>query len=168
MFGWLQGPGDNFRRPLGNSTNYLTAYDARGTLLRGRKENEPPQASTTDPAEPDTEAARQLEAAAEEVGEVNRETEDDLRPFPLNKHFVSQSILSEELQEEIWKRVQAQGKSVRQVSVEMGVDMRRVAAVVRLVEVEKRMKAEASHPQPFSPFDDEQPKSISLPDFQTW
>jgi hypothetical protein len=31
---------------------------------------------------------------------------------------------------------------VRQVSIEMGVDMRRVAAVVRLVEVEKRMIAE--------------------------
>ena len=33
-------------------------------------------------------------------------------------------------------------RSVREVSVKMGVDMRRIGAVVRLVELEKRWKAE--------------------------
>ena len=99
---------------------------------------------------PDEEA---LEAAATEQEQEYRlppETLDDLRPFPLNRNFVSQSILSEDLRNEIWDKVRQQGKSVREVSVEMGVDMRRVAAVVRLVEVERRMKAEVSIHKHFS------------------
>lgn len=63
-------------------------------------------------------------------------------PFPLNPQFVSEPILSEELSNEIYKRVVEQKKSVRSVSVEMRVDMRRVGAVVRLKELEKRMKNE--------------------------
>ncbi|PYI05301.1 hypothetical protein BO78DRAFT_398272 [Aspergillus sclerotiicarbonarius CBS 121057] len=64
----------------------------------------------------------------------------DPRPFPQNIHYCSESILSEELRTEIYNRVVKQKKSVRAVSVELKVDMRRVAAVVRLVELEKRMK----------------------------
>lgn len=64
------------------------------------------------------------------------------RPFPLNQSFISESILSEELRNEIYERVTAQKKSVREVSVELGVDMKRVAAVVRLVELEKRCKSQ--------------------------
>ncbi|KAK5191172.1 hypothetical protein LTR96_003112 [Exophiala xenobiotica] len=141
MFAWLQGPGENFRRPLAGSTNYLSAYDRRGNLLREQDQERPPGAPSAPSDAPDSEAARALEAAAEETP-ITKETEQDLRPFPMNRYFVSQSILSEELQHEIWQRVQVQQKSVRQVSIEMGVDMRRVAAVVRLVEVEKRMIAE--------------------------
>ncbi|KAB8236067.1 eukaryotic mitochondrial regulator protein-domain-containing protein [Aspergillus alliaceus] len=62
------------------------------------------------------------------------------RPFPLNPHFASQPILSEELRNEIYDRVVNKKKSVRAVSVDLGVDMRRVGAVVRLVELEKRQK----------------------------
>jgi len=40
--------------------------------------------------------------------------------------------------------VKVDGKSVRTVSVELGVEMRRVGAVVRLVEVERRMRADVS------------------------
>ncbi|KAE8367770.1 eukaryotic mitochondrial regulator protein-domain-containing protein [Aspergillus caelatus] len=71
------------------------------------------------------------------------------RPFPLNQNFVSESILSEELRNEIYDRVVNQKKSVRAVSVDLGVDMRRVGAVVRLVELEKRQK--------------QQGKSLALP-----
>lgn len=35
-------------------------------------------------------------------------------------------------------------KSVRTVSVELGIEMRRVGAVVRLVELERRMRQEVS------------------------
>ncbi|KAL2868188.1 mitochondrial 37S ribosomal protein mS45 [Aspergillus lucknowensis] len=62
------------------------------------------------------------------------------RPFPLNPNFVSESVLSEELRNEIYERVVVKKQSVRAVSVEMGVDMRRVAAVCRLVEMEKRWR----------------------------
>ena len=112
MFAWLQGPGESFKHPLPNSTNYLSAYDRRGKLLR--------------------------------EGENTKESREDLRPFPLNNNFISESILSEALRQEIWRRVQVEGKSVRTVSVELGVEMRRVGAVVRLVELERRMKEEVS------------------------
>ncbi|KIW96947.1 uncharacterized protein Z519_02338 [Cladophialophora bantiana CBS 173.52] len=145
---WLRGPGENFRHPLPGSTNYLSAYDKRGNLIRGKGQETSGESakekSSEDAMTPDEEA---LEAAAtehEQEYKLPKETLDDLRPFPWNKHFVSQSILSEDLRNEIWDRVQRQGKSVRQVSIEMGVDMRRVAAVVRLVEVERRMRRESS------------------------
>ena len=112
MFAWLEGPGESLRFPLPKSTNYLSAYDRRGKLLR--------------------------------EGEDTKESEDDLRPFPLNQHFRSESILSESLREEIWRRVQIEKKSVRTVSVELGVEMRRVGAVVRLVELEKKQREEVS------------------------
>lgn len=51
---------------------------------------------------------------------------------------MSESILSAELRGEVYRRVVEQGKGVREVSVELGIDMRRVGAVVRLVELEKR------------------------------
>ena len=91
------------------------------------------------PATKDTEA---LKDAAVETKPLARETQEDLKPFPLNAHFTSQSVLSEELRQEIWRRVQIEGKSVREVSIELGVEMRRVGAVVRLLEVERRMRAE--------------------------
>jgi hypothetical protein len=130
----------------------MAAYDRRGNLLRARGQPLPHRqdAEAKNEAGEKTADEEALEAAATEDDQKKAdfqlppETDDDLRPFPLNKNFVSQSILSEDLRLEIWQRVQKQGKSVRQVSMEMGVDMRRVAAVVRLVEVENRMKADVS------------------------
>jgi hypothetical protein len=70
-------------------------------------------------------------------GKLPPEEKLDLRPFPLNSDFVSQSVLSEELREEIYNRVVNGGKSVKIVSAELGVDMNRVGAVVRLKTIEK-------------------------------
>lgn len=92
----------------------------------------------------DTADTRALDAAAE------GKTETLTRPFPLNRQFFSQPVLSEALRQEIWKRVKVDGKSVRTVSVEMGVEMRRVGAVVRLVEVENRMRREVRPALPLS------------------
>ncbi|KAJ5665553.1 uncharacterized protein N7477_008001 [Penicillium maclennaniae] len=64
------------------------------------------------------------------------------RPFPSNPTFVSENILSEELRNEIYALVVEKKKSVRAVSVQLGVDMKRIAAVVRLVELEKRQRAQ--------------------------
>lgn len=64
----------------------------------------------------------------------------NMRPYPLNQNFISESILSEELRNEVYEQIVNKKKSVRAVSVEFGIDMRRVAAVVRLVELEKRSK----------------------------
>jgi hypothetical protein len=67
---------------------------------------------------------------------------DSNRPFPNNPNFVSESILSEDLREEIYKRVTSKKQSLRAVSVELGIDMKRIAAVVRLVELEKRQRSQ--------------------------
>lgn len=65
-----------------------------------------------------------------------------IRPFPLNPNFTSESILSEELRGEIYRRVVQGKKSVKAVSHDLKVDIRRVAAVVRLVELERQWKAQ--------------------------
>jgi hypothetical protein len=68
------------------------------------------------------------------------------QPFPLNPLFRSQPVLSEEARESIWSRVVKDGEALKVVSADLGVDVRRVAAVVRLKEVEKRWVAEVGEP----------------------
>ncbi|KAI9676113.1 MAG: hypothetical protein M1817_000858 [Caeruleum heppii] len=65
------------------------------------------------------------------------ERQSDLKPFPTNPEFRSQSVLDEDLREEIYKRVADQEKSVKVVSAELGVEMSRIGAVVRLKAVER-------------------------------
>ncbi|KAI1771644.1 eukaryotic mitochondrial regulator protein-domain-containing protein [Hypoxylon cercidicola] len=59
------------------------------------------------------------------------------RPFPLNPLFKSEPVLSDRARELIWEKVMRHGETIKAVSAELGVDIRRVAAVVRLKEVEK-------------------------------
>ncbi|KAI0403557.1 eukaryotic mitochondrial regulator protein-domain-containing protein [Xylaria palmicola] len=58
-------------------------------------------------------------------------------PFPFNPAFRSANVLSDSARELIWKKVMQEGETIKAVSAEYGVDIRRVAAVVRLKEVEK-------------------------------
>ncbi|KAI9163638.1 37S ribosomal protein S35 [Paramyrothecium foliicola] len=60
------------------------------------------------------------------------------QPFPHNPLFRSQPVLSEQTKTLIWEKVTQRGDSLKGVSAEMGVDVRRVAAVVRLKEVERQ------------------------------
>lgn len=77
----------------------------------------------------------------------DNEGTETTRPFPNNPAFISESVLSEELRNEVYNRVVTQQKSVRVVSVELGIDMKRIAAVVRLVELEQRQrKLVRTHP----------------------
>lgn len=64
------------------------------------------------------------------------------KPFPSNPLFVSEPVLSEHSREEIWRKVVQEGEAIKSVSANFGVDMRRVAAVVRLKEVEKAWERE--------------------------
>ncbi|KAK2806764.1 hypothetical protein FQN49_008793 [Arthroderma sp. PD_2] len=121
MYGWLAGPGSAFKHPIPGSTNYLGSYDKKGNLLRDRGKEE-------------------AEKAGEEHSSELRK--QDYMPFPLNPTFTSESVLSEELRNEIYDQVVNKKNSVRHVSVLLGVEMRRVGAVVRLVELEKRMKSQ--------------------------
>ncbi|KAF5978705.1 hypothetical protein FCOIX_5701 [Fusarium coicis] len=64
------------------------------------------------------------------------------QPFPLNPLFRSQPVLSDQTREIIYEKVTAKGMSLKAVSAEMHIDVRRVAAVVRLKEVEKQWLSE--------------------------
>jgi hypothetical protein len=66
------------------------------------------------------------------------------QPFPLNPLFRSQPVLSDATREIIYEKVTAKGMSLKAVSAEMHIDVRRVAAVVRLKEVEKQWLSEVS------------------------
>lgn len=61
----------------------------------------------------------------------------NMNPYPLNRAFKSQPVLSDQMREEIYRRVQIEGQSIRQVSAKLAVSLERVAAVVRLKAVEK-------------------------------
>lgn len=145
MFRWLNGPGSVFRDPLPGSTNYLNAYDAGGNLIRLKSGRKTEDAEAGDrrgdeeelPAIPGEESVKDDSKNYIDGKAIPRETADDLMPFPLNKEFRSQSVLSEALKDEIFRRVTKDGKSVKVVSVEMGVEMSRVGAVVRLKSVEQ-------------------------------
>lgn len=122
MWAWLNGPGRVFREPKEGSTNYLGAYDKSGRLIRERDSTE---------NEKDGDGT-----ATKNASESEKETTEDLRPFPLNPYFRSQPVLSEELKDKIYKSVAVEGKSIREVSQYLHVEMRRIAAVVRLKTIE--------------------------------
>ncbi|KDN70062.1 hypothetical protein CSUB01_10634 [Colletotrichum sublineola] len=67
------------------------------------------------------------------------------QPFPMNPFFKSQPVLSEDMREEIFTRVKEKKESLKLVSAELGVDVRRVAAVVRMKEIEKQWIAESAN-----------------------
>lgn len=168
MFAWLHGPGKVFRNPLPGSSNYLSAYDKQGQLLRARQneiESQNESDAELDEGE-DVIQARELEEGVsqeevsrraaqrekrrlekqerEERGGLPKERQGDLRPYPLNREFRSQPVLSQELREKIYELVVEQGYDLKAVSATFGVDVRRVAAVVRLMSVEREWVKEVS------------------------
>ena len=149
LFRWLAMQGENFRNPLNGSTNYMGAYDSNGRLKRVVEAN---QAKARDKAAKGEAEPEKAGAGQEDKNkELPKETTRDRQPFPLNRYFISQPVLSEELREEIWSRIMKENKSVREVSAELKVDMRRVGAVVRLKEIEKEWKRIVSLPRIFLP-----------------
>ncbi|KAH7029434.1 eukaryotic mitochondrial regulator protein-domain-containing protein [Microdochium trichocladiopsis] len=62
---------------------------------------------------------------------------DRLQPFPTNSSFKTAPVLSEKARQIIWEKVMRDGETIKAVSAEYGVDVRRVAAVIRLQEVER-------------------------------
>jgi hypothetical protein len=167
MNAWLNGPGKAFRDPLPGSTNYLSAYNRQGQLIRSKREE---KTALSDPlldeSETSIQAREQEEGVSQEMikqralerekrreerremearGGLPRERQSDLRPYPLNQQFRSQSVLSEELREKIYKMVVAEGIDLKAVSAMFSVDVRRVAAVVRLMTMEKTWVEEVSY-----------------------
>ena len=175
MFAWLNGPGKVFKNPLPNSTNYLSAYDRQGNLLRlKRQEQQQLEEGKQEELDEDEETlqTRDLESGMDEAEVMKRanerakkkadkldlesrdgipkERQSDLRPYPLNFNFVSQAVLSEELREKIYELVVVDEIDLKSVSAAFGVDIRRVAAVARLKTIEKQWVQEVSHHQSLS------------------
>lgn len=140
MFQWLNGPGSTFKHPIPGSTNYLNAYNKDGQLRRtgqsGLGDNEDPE--NDGEAEHEEGDAQIDEKQPKAPQAMPKEKPDDLIPFPMNKLFRSQEVLSEALKDEIWKRIMVEGQSVKVVSAALQVEMRRVGAVIRLKAVEKQ------------------------------
>ena len=104
------------------------------------------------------------------------------KPFPINPLFVSMPVLDDAAREVIWRKIMKEGESIKAVSALYGVDIRRVAAIVRLKEVEKDWESRVKHPPLNSPFIRLYPRipkpphmmianipnSISLEDKNTW
>ena len=162
MFRWLNGPGQAFKNPLPDSTNYLNAYNAAGKLIRSmttpkrrdktnKKLDEEGMEDDNDEVMRDkserkprsTKLVDELKAAkSKDAPGLPKESNVDLMPFPMNSQFRSHRILSDELRDEVYKRIAVDQKSVRDVSAALGVEMKRVAAVVRLKTIEKQWEQE--------------------------
>ncbi|KAH8816812.1 eukaryotic mitochondrial regulator protein-domain-containing protein [Xylogone sp. PMI_703] len=140
MYRWLTGQGQNFEKPLAGSTNYLSAYTSNGQLKRALKSKGEKGKNEKGSDGETSESLESTPTGSPNGQEIPPESTADLRPFPLNRAFISQAVLSDEMRETIWERVMREGKSVREVSAELGVEMSRVGAVVRLKEIEKEWK----------------------------
>lgn len=82
---------------------------------------------------------------APEFPQPERQDEDGhFYPFPLNPHYRSNKVLDDRSRELIWSKIMQEGETIKAVSAEFGVDIRRVAAIVRLKEVEKDWIAKVS------------------------
>jgi hypothetical protein len=166
MYAWLNGPGKVFRDPLPGSTNYLSAYDRKGQLIRGKREetakyDEPeldeneatiqerelkegvPEATVKQRAAV-RERKRRERREMEERGGIPKERANDMRPYPLNQQFKSQPVLSEELRDKIYEQIVEERWDIKAVSATYNVDIRRVAAIVRLKSLEKQWVTEVS------------------------
>jgi hypothetical protein len=164
FYEWMSGTGALLKEPIPGSTNYLGAYDKFGNLVRAapgwqrKKAEEKKEIEKKAETETETpggqevvdelemsvrrDAQKRGKAQKEDDNALPPETEEDLRPFPMNKYFRSQPVLSEDLREAIYQRVKRDGATVALASVEFGVGNERVGAVVRLKQLEKEWIAQ--------------------------
>jgi hypothetical protein len=131
--------GRNFRDPLPGSTNYLGAYNSNGELLRAR-------GGATENNRDDSSGG----ITPRGNKPLPREYVNDLMPFPQNRAFRSERVVNEAMREDIWGKVMKDGQSVKAVSAQLGVEMNRVGAIVRLKEVEKEWVRRVSFSNGFS------------------
>lgn len=66
------------------------------------------------------------------------------QPFPVNPLFRSLPVLADETKELIWDKITKRGETIKSVSAEMSIDVRRVAAVVRLKAVQRQWEEDVS------------------------
>ncbi|EAQ90030.1 hypothetical protein CHGG_06649 [Chaetomium globosum CBS 148.51] len=112
------------------------------------------RAFSTTPAPQITKLRRAFKEWCEENEEMFRQHPRDRhmnyittgsRPFPNNPNFRSEPVLSSEARKMIWEAIMVKGMPLKAVSAEFHVDMRRVAAVVRMMEIEKKYEREVTN-----------------------
>jgi hypothetical protein len=130
MWMWLENQGRNFLNPLPGSTNYLGAYDSKGRLKRLARD-------TAEGGSDSPQSATSVNGLSNSQEPLPQENNADFTPFPRNPYFRSQPVVNEVMREAIWEKVMKDDQSVKTVSAELGVEMSRVGAIVRLKEVEK-------------------------------
>jgi hypothetical protein len=171
MFAWLSGPGKNFKEALPGSTNYLNAYDNQGRLKRKKNDSREPVIDViSEEEEPELQRQEETDGVDEaerasryalrrrlrqkkaeqdaKLAGTPQERFSDFEPFPLNSYFRSEAVLSQELREELYRQVADRGADITSVSAAFGVSIQRVAAVVRLMSVEKKWIEEVSAQSP--------------------
>lgn len=117
---WLATKGKVFRDPP-KAPNYLGAYDINGRPITSVNEEKSDNANND----------------RKDDGRPQQLSGSNLMPFPKNRTFRSQAVTSDDLREAVWSKVMKDGLSVSHVSAELGVEMNRVGAIVRLKEIEK-------------------------------
>jgi hypothetical protein len=163
MFSWLNTTGASLKLPRPDrNPNYLgaiarddlgeKAFNAsaaakgqEGAPSEEAKKDEDGEKSDSETFDPNEEERKEAEKSSYSSADKDtrkkprpRKLEKrDLTPFPLNKHFMSQPVLSEEFREVLYLKVVEEKMSVRSVSAEYGVSMERVAAVVRMKQMER-------------------------------
>ena len=143
MYAWLNTKGRLFAEPSSQGTNYLSDYNAAGIRRDQTSQSRANEEVDEDEGEePNEDAEPTLEESSRRTSSSARTTPK--HPFPRNRAFRSEPVLREELKNAIYRRVVKDGHSISAVGAEYSVDMRRVAAVVRLKEVEKLWEKEVS------------------------
>ncbi|KAK4222554.1 eukaryotic mitochondrial regulator protein-domain-containing protein [Podospora fimiseda] len=64
-----------------------------------------------------------------------------LRPFPSNSDYISEPVLTDAARETIWEYAIDKNMPLKALSAQFSVDIRRIAAVLRMKAIEKKMEA---------------------------
>lgn len=112
------------------STNQLSARSFSTTSCRSKRSPSSPKAKFMAWMKGDGKALKQ-----HTPGRTNYLY--DKVPFPSNPSFKNHPVLSEYARESIYQRVFNRDEPIKVVSADLGVDHRRVAAIVRMKEIEK-------------------------------
>jgi Eukaryotic mitochondrial regulator protein len=147
---WIDTEGQAYRRPAPDGgPNYLKR---RGGA--GRRKDDSEEMDDDESHALELESQRDAVDAALEVEMKVLDGEDFMRklgtnqglaqkwpqkPFELNPYFVSLPVLSEMLKEAIYKYVLVDGHDVRNASEHFRVSVERIAAVVRMKQIERNL-----------------------------
>ncbi|KAF3909072.1 hypothetical protein ABW21_db0202898 [Orbilia brochopaga] len=131
------GPLLNNPHPMRNIPTYMAYKPAPLPTLNSPNENTPKREFDDEGNIIDSDKPKRFKRPkADEVDWERAESEMSLSPFPTNPQFEAHPVISTEFREQIYLRIKA-GRSVRRVSAELNCELERVAAVVRLKEIER-------------------------------